>query len=91
MLWFTIVFLVLLKIPLAYLGYVIWWAVKDPPQPDEGYEGAGSDLTGGGPSHDTSWWKRPPLSSRRRRPGPHGTPARRPQPAVVRGQTKTEA
>ena len=31
MLWFTIFFLVILKIPAAYLGYVIWWAVKDPP------------------------------------------------------------
>jgi len=33
MLWFTIFFLVILKIPAAYLGYVIWWAVKDPPEP----------------------------------------------------------
>ena len=38
MLWFTIFFLVILKIPAAYLGYVIWWAVKDPPEP-------GTDLT----------------------------------------------
>ena len=38
MLWFTIFFLVILKIPIVYLAYVIWWAVKDPPQPSAGPE-----------------------------------------------------
>jgi hypothetical protein len=31
--WLTIWFMVILKIPIAYLAYVIWWAVKDPPEP----------------------------------------------------------
>lgn len=31
--WLTIWFMVILKIPIAYLVYVIWWAVKDPPEP----------------------------------------------------------
>jgi hypothetical protein len=26
--------LVVLKIPVAYLGYVIWWAIKAEPRPD---------------------------------------------------------
>ena len=66
MLWFTIFFLVILKIPAAYLGYVIWWAVKDPPEPgtDLAYDRAlpgGED--GGGPV-----WH--PSSGRRWVPGP---------------------
>lgn len=83
MLWFTIFFLVILKIPAAYLGYVIWWAVKDPPEPgtDPAYDRAfpgGED--GGGPV-----WH--PPSGRRwvpgRHPGPHGSPERRPRPAFA--------
>ena len=31
MLWLTIWFTVILKIPAVYLAYVIWWSVKDPP------------------------------------------------------------
>ena len=70
MLWFTIWFMVILKIPVLYLGYVIWWAVKDPP---EAYAVASpEDLGGGGPG----WHPR-----RRRfgpRSGPHGSAVRRP-------------
>jgi hypothetical protein len=90
MLWFTIVFLVLLKIPIAYLGYVIWWAVKDPPEPGDGYEGAGPDAGSTGPQPGSSWW-RPPLPGRQRHRGPHGTPARRPEPGVVRARAKSDA
>jgi hypothetical protein len=72
MLWFTLWFLVILKIPALYLCYVIWWAVKDPPQPaaggtEEGFGGGGLDPR-----------PRPPLGRiPRRRSGPHGSPARR--------------
>lgn len=73
MLWFTIWFMVILKIPVLYLAYVIWWAVKDPPEshalpalaagatpPDDGGHG---------------WHRR---SKRRAGPrgGPHGLPLR---------------
>jgi hypothetical protein len=91
MLWFTIFFLVILKIPAAYLGYVIWWAVKDPPEP-------GSDLAydrvspggedGGGPV-----W-RPQAGPRLvpgRHPGPHGSPERRPRPVLTRGRAEKRA
>jgi hypothetical protein len=89
MLWFAIVFLVLLKIPVAYLAYVVWWAVKDPPQPGEGCEGAGREL-GGGPAPDSSWWRRPPLPGRTRRRGPHGSPTRRPEPVVARSKSTVD-
>lgn len=88
MLWFTIVFLVLLKIPLAYLGYVVWWAVKSPPEPGEGYDGAALEAGGDGPTPGSSWWKRS-LSGRRPRLGPHGSPARHPEPALTRARSKT--
>ncbi|HEX5467670.1 MAG TPA: hypothetical protein VFW80_01325 [Gaiellaceae bacterium] len=83
MLWFTIFFLVILKIPAVYLAYVIWWAVKDPPEPgaDQAYDRLPSaDDDGGGPA-----WRR--QRDRRwipgRRPGPHGSPVRRPGPVLA--------
>jgi hypothetical protein len=86
-LWFAIVFMVLLKIPIAYLCYVVWWAVKDPPQPGE--EGAaGFEPGSDGPDLGPSWWRRT-LPGRRPRLGPHGSPVRRPEPApVARSRTK---
>ena len=88
MLWFTIFFLVILKIPAAYLGYVIWWAVKDPPEP-------GTDLAyvrvppggegGGGPV----WHGRPRRNpAPGRHPGPHGSPERRPRPVLAPGRAE---
>lgn len=81
MLWFTIFFMVILKIPAVYLAYVIWWAVKDPPVPGTGAAGGG--YGGGAP------W-RPPTRKPApgRQPGPHGAPVRRPSPtpAPVRAQ-----
>ena len=81
MLWFTIWFMVILKIPVLYLAYVIWWAVKDPPGSH-----AEPALVAAGPSPDegdTGWLRR----ARRRRPGPrrgpHGSPRRRPARAAI--------
>ena len=83
MVWFTIFFMVILKIPALYLAYVIWWAVKDPPMPDTGAAGGGY---GGGVGPR----RRPPTRKPApgRQPGPHGTPARRPSPvpSPVRAQ-----
>jgi hypothetical protein len=84
MLWFTIWFLVILKIPAAYLAYVIWWAVKDPPAP------AGGPSLGGAATGDGGGVGGPGLrrQARRpipgRRPGPHGSPLRRPVPVRAR-------
>ncbi len=85
--WFVLVFLVLLKIPMIYLGYVIWWAIKDPPQPGEGYEASGESFGSGGPDSGRPWWTRP-LPHRAPRRGPHGSPARRQRPAPVRAGSK---
>jgi hypothetical protein len=91
MLWFTIFFLVILKIPAAYLGYVIWWAVKDPPEAgtDPTYDRISpADGQDGGPG-----WR--PPSGRKpipgRRPGPHGSPLRRPEPVVAPGRAEKKA
>ena len=79
MLWFVLFFLVVLKIPVLYLAYLIWWAVKDPPRPGTGLEDA-LDGFGGG-----SDWGRGPR--RRPRGGPHGSPLRR--PARVTASTRS--
>jgi hypothetical protein len=88
--WFVVVFLVLLKIPAAYLCYVVWWAVKDPPVPGEDDASADEHAEPGGPEAGGSWWRRrvprPPL-----RHGPHGSPDRRPKPAVTTARTKPPA
>ncbi len=82
MLWVTICFLVILKIPAVYLGYVIWWAVKDPPEPGTVRPTTARFRRGGR--------RRPCLApavgkalGARRRPGPHGSPERRPRPAFA--------
>ncbi len=74
MVWEFVFMMVILKIPIVYLGLVVYWAVKaepDPPEPallraeapDPGLE-------------PRSPWQRP---TRRRRPrGPHGSPVRAP-------------
>jgi hypothetical protein len=86
LLWFTVFFLVILKIPIAYLAYVIWWAVKDPPDPAEGFGGA-SAADGGTPGGLGPGPRRQPLTGRGR--GPHGSPARRPvRTAFAAGRRK---
>jgi hypothetical protein len=78
--WIVIFLLVVLKIPIAYLCAVVYWAIKAEPEPEEGAAVtvlAGPDAGGGG--------------GRRRRlprfPRPHGHPSRRyprtPVPAVA--------
>ncbi|MHB1243180.1 MAG: hypothetical protein ACYC1P_07265 [Gaiellaceae bacterium] len=36
MLWELVFMLVILKIPVVYLGAVVWWAIRAEPQPPEG-------------------------------------------------------
>ena len=77
MLWFTIWFMVILKIPILYLCYVMWWALKD--APDAAPETGPSGTSGGGG----------PPGGRRlgRRGGPHGTHSRR----LVRARRRARA
>jgi len=61
--------LVILKIPVVYLCWVVWWAVRAEPQP---LEGAGR-LVPAQPREPDCGWRRQRLErSRRGRPGPRG-------------------
>jgi hypothetical protein len=68
-LWELFFMLVVLKIPVVYLCVVVWWAIKAEPRP---LEGAARPVL---PEPAPTPWQRG--SPRRRRPGPHGSPARR--------------
>ncbi|HXV59006.1 MAG TPA: hypothetical protein VD704_14170 [Gaiellaceae bacterium] len=72
MFWFTLWFMVILKIPALYLCYLIWWSTKDPPAASTGT--AWGSLGGGGlPPRRRG--PRAPVPGRRL--GPHGSPDRR--------------
>jgi hypothetical protein len=65
--WEVVFMLFVLKIPLVYVCWVIWWAVRS--EPELGAEG--EPLSG-------PWvpWRRSPDSRRPSRNGPHGAPDR---------------
>jgi hypothetical protein len=64
-LWEVLFVLLVLKIPVAYVGWIIWWAIKA--EPEIGAEG----------EPFSSPWKpwRHPSGSRPDRKGPHGARA----------------
>ena len=68
--WEIVFLMVILKIPVAYLCWVVWWAIKAEPRPEEGAAVTavlgGDDGPGGGR----------PRRIRRPGPGPRGRPAR---------------
>ena len=66
--------LVILKIPIAYLCAVVWWAIKAEPEPFEGAARVAT-LPDGGPTCD---WRRRRSLLLRRGPLPRGGGARRP-------------
>jgi hypothetical protein len=61
--WEAIFMLLILKIPLVYLGVVIWWAVRAEPTPDDGRDTASALV----PLTPCGWddWKRRRTMSRR--------------------------
>jgi hypothetical protein len=67
--WEIVFLMVILKIPIAYLCWIVWWAIKAEPRPSEG----AAVTVEVGPSDDGGSARRRP---RRRRPGPRGGPAR---------------
>jgi hypothetical protein len=69
--WEFVFMMVILKIPIVYLGLVVYWAVKAEPKPPEP---ALLPVEAGGPEPRSPW--RPRLRARRPRPGPHGSPSR---------------
>jgi hypothetical protein len=62
--WELVFMMLVLKIPLVYLGLVVWYAIKAEPEP-------GADQS----DMDFSIWRpwRRPGGPRPRRGGPHGT------------------
>jgi hypothetical protein len=73
--WAMFWLILVLKIPIAALLYIVWWAIREPPvaEPDAG-EG------GGGTRRDPHPRIRPPQPPRR---GPHAEPTP-PAPGRVR-------
>ena len=75
-LWELVFMLVILKIPVLYVGWVVWWAVKA--EPELGTEGG---------TEGVNWapWRRPPRpSTRPHRGGPARTPGRQGRTAARR-------
>jgi hypothetical protein len=71
-LWELVFLMVILKIPIAYLCYVVWYAIKAEPRPGRGGL-AGVRVTPDPPSPS---FDRFPRRTRRRLPRPHGGPTR---------------
>jgi hypothetical protein len=69
--WELIFLMVILKIPIVYLCWVVYWAIKSEPQTDGG-EGVRFE-----PPDDGRPPSRPDWGRRRRPTRPHGGPARR--------------
>jgi hypothetical protein len=88
--WMMIFMLVVLKLPVLYLGGVLWWAIKAEPRPEppDGVEVAVGDRPD--PSSPWLWWRQVgrfrPL-----RDGPHGAPrrvARAGRPATAKAERR---
>ena len=76
--------MVILKIPVAYLCAVVWWAIRAEPRPSEG-----AAVTARlGPDSSPEQAGRRPLRPRRPRPGPERRPVRRPHEAVARAEAR---
>ena len=82
MTWGLIWLMLVLKIPVAALLYLVWWAVHQEPEQEPGTDG-GDGGTKVYP-HDGGRRPTPPRLPRRR--GPHGDPT---TPAPARTRTRT--
>jgi hypothetical protein len=71
MVWEFVFMMVILKIPIVYLGLVVYWAIKAEPNPPEP-----AMLPVAAPGPDSPG-PRKPRRRRGPRPGPHGAPTRR--------------
>jgi len=84
--WTFVWLMVGLKIPIAALIYIVWWAVKDPPEPAPA---AAPDDNGGG--NDRVGHHRHPRKPFPRHPrrGPHGDGAPPPPARMRTTRTRT--
>jgi len=77
----TFIFMMLvLKLPLAALLYIVWWAIKSTPEVEGSDEGGGAKRWPHGP--------RPPRTPHPPRRGPHAAPEPQP-PRRVRVESRT--
>jgi hypothetical protein len=67
--WELIWLMVIMKIPIIYLCWVVYWAIKSEPRPEQPALLAVAD-----DGSDPTPWR--PRHRRPRRPGPHGRPSR---------------
>lgn len=82
MTWGLIWLMLVLKIPIAALLYIVWWAVRQDTEPDVG----GADGGDGGTKVHPHGDLRPRLPRPPRHRGPHGSPS---PPAPQRTRTST--
>jgi hypothetical protein len=82
--WTFFFLMVVLKLPIVALLYIVWWAIRNAPEPE-----AGGDQDGGTPR--TSDPRPGPKTGPARPRGPHGEPSppspprtRTPRPATTR-------
>ena len=81
--------LVILKIPIVYLCLVVWWAIRAEPRPLEGARVVPAEPEPGLDPGSAFWRRR--IWPRRLRPGPHGSPVRRPaRVALHQARAKAE-
>jgi hypothetical protein len=73
--WAFIYLMFVLKIPIAALLYIVWWAIRSEPEPAD----ADADDTGGTKTRTRPRHPRRPLPRHPRR-GPHGDPLPLPPP-----------
>jgi hypothetical protein len=67
--WELIWLMVIMKIPILYLCWVVYWAIKSEPRPEQP-----AALVTASDDSDPLPWR--PRHIRPRRPGPHGRPSR---------------
>jgi hypothetical protein len=84
--WEIVFLMVILKVPIVYLCFVVYYAIKAEPRPEEG-----AAVTVSLDGDDSGGGRRRRLRPRHR-PGPHGGPSRSyprgPQTALARGEAE---
>ena len=76
--WEAVFMLLVLKIPLVYLGFVVWWAIRAEPRPEEpaALVPAVTDTPPDGAPHSPLGPRQRPPRGPRHRTGPVRSPAR---------------
>lgn len=76
--WEAVFMLLVLKIPLVYLGFVVWWAIRAEPRPEEpaALVPAVTDTPPDGAPHSPLGPRHRPPRGPRQRPRPVRSPAR---------------